>query len=206
MIDHAGTPRSTGAGASAASVILRPAVPGDHDQIVERLDLSGSTRRLLHLDLAGEKPRHGVVALDVDGVIGFAMSTRQPDEVHLLDIAVAPSVRRRGIATRLLTWLAAAAMAEGATAMTLEVRASNPAAQALYTAAGFVDHGTRPGYYQDGEDAVIMWHHDLSALAAALTGTSTAPTGARSPRADDAPVPAASPHASTTSTPAARTA
>jgi len=42
----------------------------------------------------------------------------------------------------------------------LEVRASNAAAQALYTAAGFVADGRRPGYYPDGEDA-LLWRLDL---------------------------------------------
>lgn len=165
MTDHAGARRATTRPDTTMPTLLRTAVPGDHHEIVARLDIEGSTRRLLKLDLAGAKPRNCVVAEDPGGILGFAMSTRQPDEVHLLDITIASAARRRGIARRLLGWLATAAVADGATAMTLEVRHSNTGAQALYLGLGFVDHGLRPGYYQDGEDAMIMWHHDLAGMA-----------------------------------------
>lgn len=156
------------------SVRLRTARPGDHDAIARLDGLSGSTRRLLADDLAGVLPRHVVVATDVtpagDEVVAMGMTTRQPDEVHLLDLVVRPSHRRRGIATGLLGTLAARARDDGATAMTLEVRASNDAGRALYLARGFTDHGTRPGYYADGEDARILWHHDLAALVGSRRG------------------------------------
>lgn len=146
--------------------ILRPATPADHDPIIAALDLSTSTERLLAKDLAGALPRHCLVAEDDGEIVGFAMTTRQPDEVHLLDIFVAASRRRQGVARHLLGRLAAAAMGDGATAMTLEVRNSNRSARSLYARLGFVDHGVRPGYYQDGEDAAILWHDDLSRLVA----------------------------------------
>ena len=47
------------------------------------------------------------------------------------------------------------------TALTLEVRASNTAAQHLYQKFGFQSAGIRPGYYPDGESAVIMWREEL---------------------------------------------
>ena len=55
-----------------------------------------------------------------------------------------------------------AAKQRGAVRMTLEVRPSNTAALALYTAFGFKSAGRRPHYYQDnGEDAIIMWNMKL---------------------------------------------
>ena len=186
---------------SMAGVALRPARVADRDGILALPGLGRSTRRLLDRDLAGELPRHAVVAQvasdaeldgfvrrDVDGgsgttdavgaggVVGFATTTRQPDEVHLLDVAVAPAWRRRGIAGALVGWLATRARGDGATAMTLEVRVSNAGGLALYRRLGFADHGVRPGYYQDGEDAVIMWHHDLAGLARAADAGDPAPS------------------------------
>lgn len=144
---------------------LRPARPDDHDVIVALPGLSPSTRRLLARDLAGELPRHALVAED-NGVVGFAMATRQPDQVHLLDLVVASGHRRDGLGARLVVGLARLARADGATAMTLEVRVDNVAARGLYRSLAFTDAGARPGYYRDGEDARILWHHDLSTLAA----------------------------------------
>jgi ribosomal-protein-alanine acetyltransferase len=188
---------------AAAGVDLRPAGMVHRDGILALPGLGRSTRRLLDRDLAGELPRHAVVALVAPdggrglgggrgrrtrpggdapgttrehGIVGFATTTRQPDEVHLLDIAVMPSWRRRGIARALVGWLAARARDEGATAMTLEVRVSNQGGLALYHRLGFTDHGVRPGYYRDGEDAVVMWHHDLSALARATGAGHAAPS------------------------------
>lgn len=146
-------------------VRLREATADDRDAILDLPGLGASTRSLLDLDLAGTRTRLAVVAVDaVETVVGFAITTRQPDEVHLLDVAVAVALRRSGIARRLLAWLAAAAMADGATAMTLEVRTSNGGARRLYDQLGFTSSGVRPGYYTDGEDAVIMWHRDLTGM------------------------------------------
>lgn len=161
------------------TIVLRPAQPDHHDAIVALPGLAGSTRRLLAADLAGALPRHAVVAVDEAGlVVGFAMSTRQPDEVHLLDLAVVPSARRVGIATRLVALLSSLAHTDGATAITLEVRVSNTAGRGLYRALGFDDRGTRPGYYRDGEDARILWHVDLHDLAARAGAGALGPVGA----------------------------
>lgn len=80
-----------------------------------------------------------------------------PDAAHVLRLAVAPSRRGRGLATRLVEELIGEAGRTGHPALTLEVRASNRAALSLYRRLDFVSHGLRPGYYPDGEDAVILW-------------------------------------------------
>ena len=98
------------------------------------------------------------------GVVGFAMTTRQEDAAHVLDVVVDPAWRRRGLATRLLGHVARVVVGDGTPALTLEVRASNAGALALYRRLGFEDAGVRPGYYQDGEDAHVLWHHDPGAL------------------------------------------
>lgn len=77
------------------------------------------------------------------------------DEAELIEIAVAPRARRRGLARRLVEHLVTNARHQRVGAVHLEVRADNTAARALYTACGFVEAGRRRRYYADGEDAVI---------------------------------------------------
>lgn len=76
---------------------------------------------------------------------------------HLGNLAVTPEERRRGVATALLDDLLSVSQARGVGNLTLEVRATNDAAQALYRARGFRMVGVRRGYYRDtGEDAMVM--------------------------------------------------
>jgi tRNA threonylcarbamoyl adenosine modification protein YeaZ/ribosomal-protein-alanine acetyltransferase len=88
---------------------------------------------------------------------GYLMAWIGPYEGHLGNLAVVPGLRRHGIATALLEDLFERANAEGTSTLSLEVRVSNAAAQALYQAHGFRLAGLRRGYYRDtGEDALIL--------------------------------------------------
>jgi [ribosomal protein S18]-alanine N-acetyltransferase len=79
------------------------------------------------------------------------------DEVHILDVAVDPDYRRRGLAKAMLEVLLSIAAAEPVALMTLEVRVGNTPAQRLYQTLGFEILGRRPKYYQDNdEDAFVM--------------------------------------------------
>ena len=92
-------------------------------------------------------------------LLGFAVWSQVLDDAELLDIGVAPACRRQGLGQRLLDAVMAAARAQGAQRLLLEVRAGNLAAQALYQRAGFRLSGRRKGYYPaaDGrEDACLM--------------------------------------------------
>lgn len=89
---------------------------------------------------------------------GFLLAWDVADEVHLLDVIVAPSARRRGHGRELVTALLEHARARRARLVLLEVRKSNHAARSLYEKLGFVTAGERPAYYSDGEDAVLMQH------------------------------------------------
>jgi [ribosomal protein S18]-alanine N-acetyltransferase len=138
---------------------VRPATPADAPAIQAIEGLSASTLRLLDHDLALADRRCLVATADPDGrvVAGYAAAILQDTDAHVIDIAVAPAARRQGIGRQLLEALVDAVLAAGARAVTLEVRASNLGSQALYRQAGFVDEGRRPGYYPDGEDALIWW-------------------------------------------------
>lgn len=94
---------------------------------------------------------------EADGhVVGLAGSARLGDDVHVLRLAVAGAHRRRGIGGDLLDALVAQARDERAESITLEVRVGNAAARALYLGRGFTERGHRPGYYADGEDALLL--------------------------------------------------
>jgi [ribosomal protein S18]-alanine N-acetyltransferase len=99
--------------------------------------------------------------VEVEGeVAGFAVSRRTaPDEAEILNVAVAPRWRRRGLA-RLLIERATPAEAR---ALFLEVRESNEAARAFYRAAGFTEYGRRPDYYSHPLEAAILMRRDVPA-------------------------------------------
>jgi ribosomal-protein-alanine N-acetyltransferase len=79
------------------------------------------------------------------------------DEVSLLNIAVHPDHRRRGLASELLRLVERVGAERGGEQVFLEVRASNEPALALYRTHGYVQVGIRKGYYSsDGEDAIVM--------------------------------------------------
>ena len=95
---------------------------------------------------------------DDEVVIAFSVCWIIFDELHINTLAVAPHVRRRGHATALLRAVMAEAQEAGAGKATLEVRASNAAALALYERLGFRVSARRPGYYSNPpEDALILW-------------------------------------------------
>lgn len=84
------------------------------------------------------------------------------DEMHIATIAVHPDYRQQGIAKKLLAVAIENAIQRGMVQATLEVRASNLAAQSLYKRFGFNIVGQRHHYYQDnGEDAIIMTANPL---------------------------------------------
>lgn len=93
---------------------------------------------------------------------GYLLAWLGEEEGHLGNLAVAPEHRRAGVARALVEDLLAGARERGARSITLEVRVSNFAAQALYRAHGFRLAGLRRGYYRDtGEDALLMtWRRD----------------------------------------------
>jgi len=87
---------------------------------------------------------------------GYLVCSRYDRVWHVMNVAVAPERRRRGVASGLISRLVAEAGRE--LPFTLEVRVSNRDAIAMYEKLGFRSAGVRPRYYQDnGEDALIMW-------------------------------------------------
>ena len=90
-------------------------------------------------------------------IVGMIVTWLIVDEVHVATFAVSPTLRRQGIAQRLLTHTLMDAYKHGARKAFLEVREGNLPARGLYKKFGFEEAGLRKKYYQDnGEDAVMM--------------------------------------------------
>lgn len=99
-------------------------------------------------------------------IVGFAGFWMMADEAHLTNIAVRQSHRRQGIGELLLISTIDLALELKARVLTLEVRASNLAAQSLYFKYGFKHINVRRGYYTDNqESALIMATEDITTAA-----------------------------------------
>ncbi len=97
-----------------------------------------------------------LAAADGERVLGYAGMHHVGDEGYIDNVAVAPEARRRGVARRLMAELEAYGREHALYRLTLEVRASNAAAIALYAGAGYVCDGVRPNFYRKPtEDAAI---------------------------------------------------
>lgn len=90
------------------------------------------------------------------GVVAFLLARLLSDEMEVLNLAVLPAMRRRGIGRRLLDAALARGMATGVRQCWLELRASNRGALAFYAARGFDEARRRPRYYREPvEDAIV---------------------------------------------------
>ena len=105
--------------------------------------------------------RYYLVAYVGDSMVGYGGLMFAGDDAHITNIAVDPSWQGRGVATEMMLDLCLLAHDRGCLAMTLEVRHTNTAAQQLYRRFGFVPAGVRRKYYENTDDAIIMWAHGV---------------------------------------------
>jgi [ribosomal protein S18]-alanine N-acetyltransferase len=142
----------------AAAVEIRRLTYADLPQVVaieRRAFTTPWSLAMFVLELS--KPSGICLAADVETELtGYLICSRYDQVWHLMNIAVDPDRRRRGIAGALIGALLERVGPEGQ--LTLEVRRSNEGAIVLYERFGFRSAGVRRRYYADnGEDAVIMW-------------------------------------------------
>jgi ribosomal-protein-alanine N-acetyltransferase len=122
----------------------------------EREDPRAVREKQLREELARTWARLRVARARTGEVVGYILFWHVVDEIHLLNVAVDPRVRRRGIGRALVDDLLAHARANAVAKVLLEVRASNEAAIRLYEGLGFSRFNVRERYYSDGEDGVEM--------------------------------------------------
>ncbi len=145
-----------------SDVALRPLSLDDLDEIepIERRSYTTPWSRSM---FAGELAKRTSICLGtVDGdsgaLLGYMIVSRYVDAWHVMNIAVDPSRRGRGIARGMLRELFRLTENDQLRGYTLEVRVSNASAIRLYEGLGFVARGLRRGYYTDNrEDAIVMW-------------------------------------------------
>ena len=98
-----------------------------------------------------------LVAVERETVAGYVGSQTVCNETDMMNVAVTADFRRQGIGEKLVTALVEELKAIESHSLTLEVRASNTPAQAMYEKLGFAEVGRRPRYYQNPkEDALIL--------------------------------------------------
>lgn len=142
------------------TVRLRPVDLGDLDRVGElevELFGSGAWSRAAYEDELVAPGRRYLAAVDESGtIVGYAGIALAPDS-EVMTVGVGGAWRRRGIGTRLLDALLAAAREVRARRVFLEVRTTDVGARRMYERAGFRAVGLRRGYYQpDGGDALVM--------------------------------------------------
>ncbi len=97
------------------------------------------------------------VALDGESVVGYIGSQSVLGWADMMNLAVAPDHRGKGIGEALVKELIAYLMDHDVSCLTLEVRPSNTPARQLYEKLGFCEVGRRPNYYHNPkEDALIL--------------------------------------------------
>ena len=96
-------------------------------------------------------------------LVGYLIVSRYVDAWHVMNVAVDPEHRGRGVGTMLLERLFDLTADDAHRGYTLEVRVTNVKAIDLYERLGFRSGGLRRGYYTDNrEDALIMWKDPIS--------------------------------------------
>ena len=140
------------------TIAIRPMIEPDLDAVlvIEQASFPAPWKRDHFLHEIAAPHSYPFVAECNGMVAGYVCVTALFEEAQILDIAVDPAMRGRGIALMLMERAFSQARDKGAEVMALEVRSSNLAAIALYEMLGFARCGLRASYYEGVDDAVLM--------------------------------------------------
>lgn len=141
------------------SVSIRPADRADAASIAH-IETTGPTPSWTQAEVGATLDLPTTIAIvavaERGDVVGHLVSAVVLDEAEVLIIAVAPSVRRRGIGRTLLAEAERRWAAQGVARAFLDVRADNTPALGLYRSAGWRTAGQRRAYYRDGTTAIVL--------------------------------------------------
>lgn len=102
------------------------------------------------------------IVAELDGkIVAYACAWISFGDADVANIAVEKNYRGQGIGAKLFSEIIRRVKLRGVHGVTLEVRVSNTAAIKLYEKFGLRGVGVRKGYYEDGEDALIMWNTEI---------------------------------------------
>lgn len=127
---------------------------------LERLcfGIDGWSENLLREEI-GKENKHYYVIMEGSEVLAYGGFAQVLDEGHIMNIAVSPLHRKKGLATYIIELFVKDAKDLGINSFTLEVRESNIGARKLYDKSNFALAGTRKGYYQGKENGCIYWRY-----------------------------------------------
>ena len=111
----------------------------------------------LYISIYEMWPEGFFVAEENGTLVGFIAGISEDEDARILMLAVIGDFRRRGIGTALLNSFINSCNLNGIRKIYLEVRISNVGAIRFYKSLGFAEGSIYPRYYEDGEDALIMW-------------------------------------------------
>lgn len=139
---------------------IRSAVPADAAALVaiERRCFSDPWSEISFREALESPWSFGLVAQSASSVAGYLVGREVAGSGEILNLAVSPNFRRRGVARALLRTGLALLRKRRVDEVYLEVRESNRSAQALYLSLGFRPVGQRSAYYRNPkEDALVLW-------------------------------------------------
>lgn len=141
------------------SILFRKGDERDAEEIalIESMSFKTPWSKEMILSEMREPLAHFFVAVLGESIVGYYGFLHITDELHILNVAVHPEHRSKGIGTALMGHLLEEGRKLSARAITLEVRESNQSAIRLYERTGFCLAGVRPHYYTDKENALIYW-------------------------------------------------
>ena len=144
--------------ATTLKIKVRPMTEADLERVleIETASFPNPWKREHFVDELDALHSFPFVAVADKSIVGYVCLMSLFEEAQILDIAVDPGQRGRGVALRLLEHAVAVARGKNAEQISLEVRASNVSAIKLYEKCGFVCTGLRQKYYEGSEDAVLM--------------------------------------------------
>jgi ribosomal-protein-alanine N-acetyltransferase len=139
---------------------IRSAVPADAASLVaiERRCFSDPWSETSFREALDSPWTFGLIAQTAQQIVGYLIGREVAGTGEVLNLAVAPDYRRRGVARALLRGALRFLRKRRVEEVFLEVRESNQSAQALYLSAGFRPVGQRAAYYRNPkEDALVLW-------------------------------------------------
>lgn len=140
-------------------LIIHQMTSGDLDEVtaIESMSFPRPWTRDHFIDELNSPRSYPLVARTADGIVaGYICPMLVLDEGEILDVAVRHDCRGKGVGRALVARAIRDLKESGARVVCLEVRVSNLPALALYRRLGFSETGRRRGYYENGEDAILM--------------------------------------------------
>jgi ribosomal-protein-alanine N-acetyltransferase len=146
---------------------IRPARPDDAPRIAaaERECFSDPWSEAAILEALHNETVLALVGEHEGRLAGYLLARTIAGDAEILNLAVLPVLRRRGLGRRLLEAGLAGLAAAGARSVFLEVRQSNEVAKQLYLMAGFRPVGVRPGYYRRPTEGAFVLRRELGGSA-----------------------------------------